>query len=62
MIEIVRERGVDFRESQMRMLAMDFIRRPAIFEVVQDYLRNTNPRYALQSRWLAGVFLNMWVD
>lgn len=42
MIKVAGERGVDFRQREVRILEDDFLRRPALVEVVRYDLRDTD--------------------
>ena len=47
-IVVVAEGGVDFGEGEVRVLAGDFLRRPAVAEVVSGDLRDADAGKALQ--------------
>jgi hypothetical protein len=58
-IKIVSERGMYLRGKEVRVLADDFLGRPAVTQVVGNNLRNPHARQSPQSGNLAVGFANV---
>ena len=60
-IEVIGQRGMDFRKSQVRILAHDLIGGPSAAKVIRDDLGDADPRGTQKSGRFAGFQMKVWV-